>query len=133
MARKSRGNATLSYNSHSITVNCKQVDLDATIERLDTTNLGSTAKESIAGDAEWKISASGDWDDTFDGYMAPDAVTPGTARTGVLSFVGSSATVSYTWTSKVEIQDYKVSAQVGQSITWSATFALSGAPTRVSA
>jgi hypothetical protein len=133
MARKARGDVAVTYNSNALTNYCKQADLDATVERLETTHLGSTAKSTIAGDAEWKISLSGDWDNTLDGYLGPDVVTPGTARTASIAFTGASATVTYTWTSAAEIQDFKWGAQVGQAITWSATLALSGAPTRASA
>ena len=80
-ARKSRGNATLTYNSNNITAYCKQLDLDAAIERLETTNLASSAKTTIAGDPEWSIAWSGDWDNAFDAIIGVDAVTPGTART----------------------------------------------------
>lgn len=133
MARKARGNVVVTYNSNALTAYCKQADLDATVERLETTNLASSAKTTIAGDAEWKISLSGDWDNTLDGYLGPDVVTPGTARTASIALTGSSATVTYTWTSNAEIQNFKWGGQVGQTITWSAELALSGAPTRTSA
>lgn len=132
-ARKTRGNVTVSYNSNALTNYCNQAELGATVERIETTHFGSTAKESIAGDTEWTIPLSGDWDNTLDGYLAPDAVTPGTKRTAVIAFVGSTQTVTYTWTSNAEIQDYKVSGQIGGKLQWSATLALSGAPTRAAA
>lgn len=129
-ARKSLGNTTVTYNSNNITAYCNQNDLESTIERLDTTDLADTAKTTIAGDAEWKISIGGMWDNALDTILAPDAVTPGTARTAVVTFVGSGATITYTWTSAAEIQDYKISAASGDFIKFSATLALSGAPVR---
>lgn len=133
MAKKSRGNIVVTYNSNNITAYCKQTDMDATIERLETTNLASTAKTTIAGDPEWKISLSGDWENALDAIIGVDAVTPGTARTASIAYTGTSATVTYTWTSNAEIQNFKVSGQVGQTTGWSADLALSGAPTRTSA
>lgn len=130
MAVKSLSNVTVTYNSVNITGYCSQADLSATIERLDVTTLASTAKESIAGDAEWTIALSGSWESALDTALAVDAVTPGTARTAVITFEGASATVTYTWTSKAEIQDYKITSATGAFIAWSGTLSLSGAPTR---
>jgi galactokinase/mevalonate kinase-like predicted kinase len=130
MAIKALGNVTVSYGGTDITQYCSQADLSATIERLDVTNLASTAKESIAGDAEWTIAISGSWATAFDTAVAVDAVTPGTARTVVIAFDGGASTVTYTWTSKGEIQDYKITAATGAFLGWSATLSLSGAPNR---
>jgi hypothetical protein len=130
MAVKSLGNVVVTYNSVDITQYCSQADLSATIERLDTTNLASTAKESIAGDAEWTIAVSGSWAVALDTALAVDAVTPGTSRTATIAFDGGASTVTYTWTSTAEIQDYKVTSATGAFIAWSGTLSLSGAPTR---
>ena len=131
MARKSLGNVVVTYNSVNITAYCDKADLSAAVERLDTTNLASTAKESIAGDAEWNISVGGQWATALDTALAPDAITPGTARTASIAFNGGSgANVTYTWTSKAEIQDYTVTSAAGSFIGWTGTLALSGAPTR---
>jgi hypothetical protein len=130
MARKSRGNVTASFNGNALTNYCTQADLAATIDQIETTHFGSTGAESITGDPEWSISLQGDWEPALDGFLAPEAVTPGTRRTAVISFAGASSTVSYTWTSLAEIQNWNVSSQVGGKITWSATLMLSGAPVR---
>ena len=130
MAIKSLGNVVVNYNSVNITQYCSQADLKAAIERLDTTNLASTAKESIAGDAEWTISLSGQWATALDTALAPDAVTPGTARTASIAIDGGAQTVTYTWTSTAEISDYTVTSSTGAFIGWSGTLSLSGAPGR---
>ena len=130
MARKSRGNVAVTFNGTAITAYCNKADLDDTIEQLEVTNLASTGKEMITGDPEWSIALEGMWEVALDTAIGVEAVTPGTKRTAVIAFTGASQTVSYTWTSNAEIQDYKISAQVGGFITWSATLALSGAPTR---
>lgn len=129
-ARKARGNAAVSYNSNNITQYLDSADLEATIDQLETTNLASTAAESTAGDPSWSISMSGMWDNTIDAIIGPDAVTPGTKRTAVMTLTGSSATVTYTWTSNAEIGDYSINSAVGDFIKFSCTLTLSGAPTR---
>lgn len=131
-ARKSRGNTVVTYNSNNITAYCDSADLDTTIEKLETTNLASTGAESITGDAEWSIGLSGMWDNALDAILAPDAVTPGTKRTASIAYTGSSATVTYTWTSNAEIENFAINSAVGDFIKWTADLALSGAPGRAS-
>lgn len=130
-AVKSESNVAVTYNSNAITAYCNSADLQAAIDRLEVTDLASTGKEYITGVGEWTISLGGYWDSTLDGYLAPDAVTPGTKRTGVIAFTDSGdTTVTYTWTSNAEIQDYQITSAVGGAIEFTATLALSGAPTR---
>lgn len=130
MARKSRGNVTVTFNGTAITAYCNKADLDNAIEQLEVTNLASTGKEMISGDPEWSIALEGMWEIALDNVIGPEATTPGTKRTAVIAFVGASQTATYTWTSNAEIQDYKISAQVGGFLSWTATLALSGAPNR---
>lgn len=131
MAVKSEGNVTVTYNSNALTAYCSSADVSATIDQLDATNLASTAKESITGFGEWSIALGGQWDSVVDGYLAPDAVTPGTKRTAVIAYTDDGdTTVTYTWTSNAEIQDYSISSATGGLISWSATLMLSGAPSR---
>ncbi len=132
-ARKSRGNVTVTYNSNALTNYTNQAELGMAVDRIETTHFGSSGAESIAGDTTYTIPLGGDWDNTLDGYLAPDALTPGTKRTAVIAFVGSTQTVTYTWTTNAEIQDYTISGQVGGKLTWKATLALSGAPSRAAA
>jgi len=130
MARKARSNISVTFNSTDITQYCSKAELDSTIEQLEVTNLASTAKEMISGDAEWSIPLEGMWEIALDNVLGPEAVTPGTKRTAVIAFDGASQTATYTWTSNAEVEGYKVSGQVGGFITWTATLTLSGAPSR---
>ena len=132
-ARKSRGNVACAYNANVITAYCDGVDLDDAIDQLETTNLASTGKETISGDPKFSIKLSGMWDNAIDAILAPDAVTPGTRRTAYVTFTGSSAAVTFTWTTNAEIENYTITSKTGAFITFSATLALSGAPTRTSA
>lgn len=132
-ARKSRQNVTVTFNGTAITNYCRKADLDAAISQIDVTHLGSTATETIASDPTWKINLEGHWDLALDTVIAPEAVTPGTKRTAVLTITGSTGTVTYTWTSNAEIENYKVTSTVGEFIGWSGTLSLSGAPSRTTA
>jgi hypothetical protein len=130
MPRKARSNIVVNFNGTNITQYCNKADLDAAIEQLEVTNLASTGKETISGDPEWKIAIEGSWEVALDAVLGPDAVSPGTRRNASLAFVGATQTVTYSWTANAEIENYKPSGQVGGFITWSASLALSGAPTR---
>lgn len=130
MARKARSNVAVTFNGTDITQYCSKAELDSTIEQLEVTNLASTAKEMISGDAEWSIPLEGMWEIALDNVLGPEAVTPGTKRTAVIAFDGASQTATYTWTSNAEVEGYKIGGQVGGFITWTATLTLSGAPSR---
>ena len=128
MATRSRGNVTVTFNSVNITAYLDSASLSNVAERLDTTNLASTGKESIAGDVEYSIPVSGNWAIALDTAIQPEVGT-GTQRDCVITFDGGAQTVTYTWTAKAEIQEYTINAAVGDFIKWSGTIALSGAPT----
>lgn len=128
---KGATNTTCTYNSNDLTSFCSQADLQATLDSIDVTNLASTGTETISPITTWTIPLQGFWDATVDGYLAPDAVTPGTKRTAVITFTdAASSTVTYTWTSNAEVGNYQISSQPKQAITFSAELRLSGAPVR---
>jgi hypothetical protein len=122
-------NVEVVYNSNTLTPHCNQADVQSTLGQLEVTNLDSTAKEFLAEPAEWTIRMGGFWSHTLDAFLAPDAVTPGTKRTAVISFTNTS-TVSYTWTLNAEISNYQITSTPTGLIAWSAELRLSGAPTR---
>lgn len=127
---KAQGNVTCTYNSNALTNYINQADLQSTLQQIEVTTLGDSGKVNIVDAAEWSIALGGTWHPTLDGYIAPDAVTPGTSRTAVITYSNGSSTVTYTWTTNAQIGDYQVQAAPGGAITWSATLTLSGAPTR---
>lgn len=128
MARKGRGNVTVTFNSVALTNYTTQAELAMAVDRIETTHFGSTGAESIAGDTTHTINLSGDWEVALDTALAPEAITTGTARTAVIVFTGASQAVTYTWTSKAEIENYTVSAEASGKITFSAALTLNGAP-----
>lgn len=132
-ARRGRQNTVVTYNGQALTNYTNSAEVSSTLDRIETTHFGSTANESIAGDAEWRINIGGDWDNVVDGYLAPDAITPGTRRTASAALTGSSQTVTYTWTTNAEIGEWSISSNVNGKIEWSAVLILSGAPTRTAA
>lgn len=135
MAAKSELNVEVLYNSQTLTPYCNSAEVSAAIEQLEATDLDSTAKEYVTGFGEWSISIGGHWDATLDGYLAPDAVTPGTARTAYIQYSTNAgvAYVRYTWTSNAQIENWAISSATGSLISWTATLKLSGAPTRSTA
>lgn len=130
---KAQGNVTVTYNSNALTNYVNQADVASTLAQIDVTTLGDSGKVNIVDAAEWSISIAGPWHPTLDGYIAPDAVTPGTKRTAVIMYSNGSNSVTYTWTSNAEIGNWSVTSAPGGAITWTATLTLSGAPTRTTA
>ena len=136
MAQKARGNTTVTYNSNAITNYVTQADMERTIDQLETTSLGDTAKTFIAGDADNKLTLSGNWTVALDGFLAPDAGS-GTKRTVVIVYTEGANTVTYTWTASGsnggEIENYTIQSPANGLRTFSCDLKLSGAPTRVAA
>lgn len=131
-ARKSLGNATVTYNSNNITQYLTSVEMTFAGERVDVTDLADTAKSYLTVDGEWAIKCNYFWDNAIDAILAPDAVTPGTKRTLAYALTGTSATVTFTWTTNSELGDYSITSETGGVMTGSFTFTCSGAPTRSS-
>lgn len=129
MAQKARGNTTVTYNSNNITSYCTSADLERAIDRLDTTNLASTGATSIAGDETNTIRLQGNWRAALDAILAPD-VGSGTKRTAVIAYADGASTVTYTWTSNAEIENYSIASPANGLRTFSCDLMLSGAPTR---
>lgn len=125
------GKSSLTYNSVNITQYVSQADLDAAINQIDVTNLASTGGESLPDLPEWRISAQGFWDATVDATLAPDVITPGTKRTAIMTFTDAAATtITYTWTTKATLGNFKWSSSPRAAKTFSCEIVLSGAPVR---
>lgn len=127
---KSQGNTTVTYVTTEITDFVNQADMSSTLAQIDVTTLGDTGKVNIVDAAEWSINIGGPWHPTLDGFLAPDAVTPGTKRTAVIAYTNGASTVTYTWTANAEVGNWNITSAPGGAITWSATLTLSGAPVR---
>jgi hypothetical protein len=123
-AYKGAGAATVTYNSNALTNYVNSVDLQNTIAELEATHLGSTGEESDPGLVNSTLNLGGDWHATLDGYLGPDSIA-GTKRTAVITFTAGS-TVTWTWTSKAYITNFKVNTAAKDKITWTAQLRLSG-------
>jgi hypothetical protein len=128
--KKAQGNTTLTYNANALQNWTKSVKVSADGKSIDVTALGDTAKATIADTVEWSVTADFNWDSVIDGYLTPDAITPGTSRTLVLSHDDDTNYVSLTWTSLAQVQSISFDDSVGDVHKGTVTFALSGAPVR---
>lgn len=128
-AIKSAGNATVSYSGNALTSYVNSVDLQNTIQELESTHLGSTAQSADAGLVASTLQIGGDWGATIDGYLGPDSLT-GTKRTTVIQFEDGATVVSWTWTAAGDvggfITNYQPKATANGKLEWTAQLRLSG-------
>ena len=102
------------------------VDFPETIDTAETTAFGATSKSYIVGLRDASISISGIWDATVDGYFIG---TEPASRSFVYGPVGStSGNVKYT--GEAIMTSYGISNPVGDSVTFSADFQVTGDVTR---
>ena len=99
-----------------------------TVETAETTSFGSSAKTYVVGLSDATVSASGNFDATVDAHLA-----------GIL---GQAATVSFEYgpegssngavkyTGEAILTSYEKSGAVGDVVTYSAEFQVTGAVTR---
>jgi hypothetical protein len=102
------------------------VDFPETIETAEVTAFGATSKSYIVGLRDASISVSGTWDATVDGYFIG---TEPASRSFIFGPAGStSGNVKYT--GEAILTNYSVSAGVGDAVTFSADFQVTGDVTR---
>lgn len=132
MAVKARTNITCTYDSLAITNYLNTVSVEAIVNAIDTTHLGSTGEEKIAGTGGWKVPVGGDWAKALDDKLGVDVVTPpSTLKTLVVVIGASGSQVTYTWTTNAFVGGYTVTAaDPNGKLTWSGTLEVSGAPGR---
>ena len=115
---------TLTDISNTLT----DVGFPQTVETAETTSFGSSAKTYVVGLSDSTVSASGNFDATVDAHLA-----------GIL---GQAATVSFEYgpegsangavkyTGEAILTSYEKSGAVGDVVTYSAEFQVTGAVTR---
>lgn len=120
--------AYIKVNSTDLSAYCDEVGLPRSIETAETTTFGKTAKTYITGLTDATISASGKWDATADGVIAPLVgssslvtweVGPAGSTAGYVKYSGSGI-----------ITSYEVSAPVGDAVTFSLEIQVSDSITR---
>lgn len=106
---------------------CDSVDFPATADTAEVTTFGSSSKAYVAGLKDSTLSISGSWDATADGYLA------GIVGAAAGSFqYGPAGTTNgnIKYTGECICTSYQVSAPVGDKVTFSAEFQVTGAITR---
>ena len=111
-----------------ISTSLNSVTMPRSIETLETTSFGSSSKSYVVGFSDSTISVEGSFDATFDGYLA-GLVGFETASAFVYGPEGTTASmIKYTGT--CFLTSYEVSGGVGDIVSYSAEFQVTGAITR---
>lgn len=112
--------------SRNISDTLTDVSFPQTIDTAETTAFGSSNKSYIVGLKDTTISVSGIWDATVDGYLSG---TEPASRSFIFGPAGStSGNVKYT--GEAIMTNYSQSNPVGDVVTFTADFQVTGAVTR---
>lgn len=109
-----------------ISAYCDSVDFPATADTAEVTTFGDSSKEYIAGLKDATISISGSWDATADGVLAAIVGVSGSFQYGPAGVTGG----NIKYTGEAICTSYTVNAPVGDKVTFSAEFQVTGAVTR---
>ena len=113
-------------SSRNIANTLTDVSFPQTIDTAETTAFGSSNKSYIVGLKDTTISISGIWDATVDGYLSG---TEPASRSFIYGPAGSTGgNVKYT--GEAILTNYSQSNPVGDVVTFSADFQVTGAVTR---
>lgn len=100
----------------------------ASLDEVETTTFGATAKTYLTGFADYSASLGGPWDPTLDGIM--DGAL-GLEKSLIWAANGSTPSATNpVRTATVILKKYDVSGGVGAAVKWKAEIRISGAPTR---
>ena len=105
-----------------------QIDFPRTVDTGETTSFGASQKSYIPALSDATISISGSWDPTVDGYLGT-GVEPA-SRGFVYAPVNLSGNPKYS--GECIMTAYSGAVPVGDTITFSASFQVTGAITRAS-
>ena len=113
-------------SSRNISDTLTDVSFPQTIDTAETTAFGSSNKSYIVGLKDTTISVSGIWDATVDGYLSG---TEPASRSFIYGPAGTdSGNVKYT--GEAIMTNYSQSNPVGDVVTFTADFQVTGAVTR---
>ena len=113
-------------SSRNLSNTLTDVSFPQTIDTAETTAFGSSNKSYIVGLKDTTISVSGIWDATVDGYLSG---TEPASRSFIFGPAGSTGgNVKYT--GEAIMTNYSQSNPVGDVVTFSADFQVTGAVTR---
>lgn len=115
---------TLTDISNTLT----DVSFPQTVETAETTSFGSSAKTYIVGLTDSTISASGNFDATVDAHLA--GITGQSATVSFEYGPEGSTTGQVKYSGEAILTSYEKSGAVGDVVTYSAEFQVTGAVTR---
>jgi len=110
-----------------ISTYCDQVSLPRSVGTAETSTFGVSAKTFITGLTDATISVSGNWDSALDAIIAP---LLGAAASAWIVGPAGSASGKVKYNGDAICTSYQVSAPVGDKVTFSADFQVTGAITR---
>lgn len=105
---------------------CDSVDFPETADTAEVTTFGNTSKAYLGGLKDSTISISGSWDATADGYLAGIVGATGSFQFGPAGTTGG----NIKYTGECVCTSYTVSAPVGDKVSFSAEFQVTGNVTR---
>lgn len=109
-----------------ISAYCDSVDFPMTADTAEVTTFGDTSKDYIAGLKDATISISGSWDATADAVLAAIVGLSGSFQYGPAGTTAS----NIKYTGECICTSYNVSAPVGDKVSFSAEFQVTGNVTR---
>lgn len=109
-----------------ISAYCDSVDFPLTADTAEVTTFGDSSKEYVAGLKDATISISGSWDATADGVLAAIVGVAGSFEYGP----AGSTVSNIKYTGECICTGYTVNAPVGDKVSFSAEFQVTGAVTR---
>ena len=107
------------------------MEFTPTIDTLETTTFGDSAKDFIVGLKDGTFSVGGKWDATLDAHM--NGIDDGLSAGGSVSYeIHPAGTASGTpkYTGECYLTSYTTSSDVACVVTWSAEFQATGTITR---
>lgn len=110
-----------------ISAYCDNVDFPQTADTAEVTTFGDSSKEYVVGLKDSTISISGSWDATADGYLA--GIVGGAAGSFQYGPAGTTGG-NIKYTGEAICTSYSVTAPVGDKVSFSAEFQVTGAVTR---
>ena len=109
-----------------ISAYCDNVDFPLTADTAEVTTFGDASKEYIGGLKDATISISGSWDATADGVLAGIIGLAGSFEYGPAGSTGG----NIKYTGEAICTSYNVTAPVGDKVSFSAEFQVTGDVTR---
>ena len=109
-----------------ISAYCDNIDFPLTADTAEVTTFGDASKEYIGGLKDATISISGSWDATADGVLAGIIGLAGSFEYGPAGSTGG----NIKYTGEAICTSYNVTAPVGDKVSFSAEFQVTGDVTR---